>query len=389
MKTSVRTGLAGLLLLLTAAPAASAVDVSVRVEGDNATLVQQIVVTPSSSVKVDKTASGGTTCDGAKGGGALELATGGDWGGKAFSFGGPPSQAVEFIKGEAHPFSDPSQFWAFSVNNASSPVGVCDYEPQQGDELLFYAACGTAKSGCFDADPLDAVAPATAAPGATFAVRVDEYTSPFGKVPTKAPSAGATVTGGGATATTGADGRATVSLATRGPNVLTVSKGSRVRDEVSVCVTDGTDGFCGYAVPGAPTVPGGGGGGAGGPAADTRAPVSKIRGIRDGRRFKRRKGPRTLKATVADAGGIADVKLALTRSHRGRCFAFSGSKGRFVRIRCGRHPRFSVGDRSAVSFLLPARLKTGRYVLDVVATDRAGNRETLARGSNRVVFRVR
>ncbi|MGI8622972.1 MAG: DUF4430 domain-containing protein [Solirubrobacteraceae bacterium] len=355
-----------------AAPA-SAVDVSVRVEGDTATLVPQTTVTPSSAVKVDKTASGGTTCDGAKGGGALELATGGDWGGKAFAFGGPPSQAIELIKGESHPFSDPSQFWSFSVNNASSPVGVCDYVPQQGDELLFYAACASATTGCFSGEPLDVTGPATATPGASVKVRVDELTSPSdGGAPSRAASAGATVTGGGATATTGADGVATVTLTGRGPAVLTATKGGRVRDEATICVTETGPEACAGVVPG-----------------DPAAPVSMIRDIAEQQRFAHGRGPRRIRGVVTDASALSSVALSLTRSHRGRCTAFDGARGRFRRARCRRHPRFSIGTAKTFSRLLPRRLGPGRYVADVVSTDGAANREGLFRGRNRIVFYVR
>jgi hypothetical protein len=45
--------------------------------------------------------------------------------------------------------------------------------------------------------------------------------------------------------------------------------------------------------------------------------------------------------------------------------------------------------QASVSYLLPHRLRRGRYVLDVIAVDGAGNREPLARGTSRVVFFVR
>ena len=50
---------------------------------------------------------------------------------------------------------------------------------------------------------------------------------------------------------------------------------------------------------------------------------------------------------------------------------------------------FAIGDRPDWSYLLPARLGQGRYVLDVIAIDKAGNRDRLARGRSRVVFFVR
>ena len=54
-----------------------------------------------------------------------------------------------------------------------------------------------------------------------------------------------------------------------------------------------------------------------------------------------------------------------------------------------RRAYFRIGDRQDWSYLLPRRLGPGRYVLDAVAIDKAGNREALARGRNRVVFFVR
>jgi len=398
MNKILRTGGAGLLLALTLAAPAAATDVTVRVEGIAKTLVPEVRVTPSAAVTVDKTATGGTTCDGAKGGGALELATGGDWGGPAFDFGSGPSQSVETIKGETYDFNS-GAFWNLMVNNSSSPVGICDYVPAQGDEVLLYPACaGAPAANCFSGDPLDVTAPATAAPGAAVTVKVDQYTSPFGATPTKAPAAGATVTASdaaGTSATTGADGTAAVTLTQRGPVTRTATKGARPRDEVTVCVTDGADGFCGTAKPGEPAPPppppcvtAGDDGLCG--TKDTRAPLASIAGIREKQAFRRAKAPRELKGTVAaDPSGLATVKLGLSRSFKGRCQVLSGKRDAFRKAKCGAHPVFVIGDRPDWSYLLPARLKRGRYVLDVVAVDKAGNRDALARGRNRIVFTVK
>jgi hypothetical protein len=59
--------------------------------------------------------------------------------------------------------------------------------------------------------------------------------------------------------------------------------------------------------------------------------------------------------------------------------------------RCGakRGKWFSAGDREQWSYLLPARLGPGRYVLDLQASDKAGNVDTLLqRTRTRVVFTV-
>ena len=61
----------------------------------------------------------------------------------------------------------------------------------------------------------------------------------------------------------------------------------------------------------------------------------------------------------------------------------------FRRTRCGTEKYFAIGDRADWSYLLPQRLGKGRYVLDAVAIDGAGNRTPLARGTTRVVFTVR
>src|SRR4051812_4812657 len=97
LMTNVLRGLAAVLLALALGGSpAEAANVTVRVEGAQQTLVPQTTVSPSLSVVVDKTAQGGTTCDGASGGGALELATIRDWGGRADSQG----QRVERIFNE-------------------------------------------------------------------------------------------------------------------------------------------------------------------------------------------------------------------------------------------------------------------------------------------------
>jgi hypothetical protein len=62
---------------------------------------------------------------------------------------------------------------------------------------------------------------------------------------------------------------------------------------------------------------------------------------------------------------------------------------RFRRTRCGTGAYFAIGDRADWSYLLPERLTRGRYVLDAIAIDGAGNRTPLARGATRVVFTVR
>ena len=83
------------------------------------------------------------------------------------------------------------------------------------------------------------------------------------------------------------------------------------------------------------------------------------------------------------------VKLRLTKRLGKKCWYFSGRMERFRGTKCGRGPYFTIGDRADWSYLLPSRLGKGRYVLDAIAIDGAGNRTPLARGTTRVVFTVR
>ena len=85
---------------------------------------------------------------------------------------------------------------------------------------------------------------------------------------------------------------------------------------------------------------------------------------------------------------MTSVRIALRRRHGRRCFAYSGVRERFARARCGAAPFFGVATSRSFSYLLPAPLPPGRYVLDVEASDAAGNQTTLARGSSRIVFYV-
>jgi hypothetical protein len=361
MQRNHRAGLlAGLLIALVAVPVANA-DVRVRAEGPDGTLVNTTV--PRVSAPVTKK---GVTCDSDTAAAALnEAVSEANWDADASG----SSLFVTRIYTVSLGFGTGNdRFWGFDHNHVFSDVGICEYKPKNGDELLFFAACGDPSStGCFDfAATLGITAPATVTAGAPFTVTVQTYDDKG--VP--APAAGATVTGGDQPVTTGADGTAQVTISTPASVTLTATKGQQVRDEVAVTAEAAPV----YEVP-----PG-----------DTTAPVSTIRRIKDGQVFRHRKrAPRTLRARARDAGGLASVELGITRRVGRRCTAYDDTLGRFKRVRCGTHPRFDIGTAGRVSLLLPKRLGRGRYTFDVRATDRAGNVERRVRGRNRVVFRVR
>ena len=238
---------------------------------------------------------------------------------------------------------------------------------------------------------------ATAAPGRPVTVRVTD-------AGTGAGVAGASV----GDATTGPDGSAAVTFAQRGPVSLKATKPGTIRSNAAAtCVTDGADGFCGTAPGGTPPTPT-----TTAPSTQTtplpdrEAPKTLVQFIRTGRVYARGRAPRVLRGTAGiarrsdfrttgllpDPSGIAAVELRLTRTDRGRCSRYDGRRERFVRVRrCGaRGAFFRVAEQADWEYQLAERLPRGRYVLDVRATDRAGNRDDQRRrGENRVVFFVR
>jgi hypothetical protein len=105
--------------------------------------------------------------------------------------------------------------------------------------------------------------------------------------------------------------------------------------------------------------------------------------------YSRKDAPRVLAGTVQAHTTVAAVSLKLRREYKGRCYAYDGTREVFGRAGCGVGSYFKVSTEPSFSYLLPSALAPGRYVLDIEATDAAGNRTALARGTSRTVFYVR
>jgi hypothetical protein len=385
---------AGLAVLATAAPAAAAgpASVTLRVEGAQRTIYEGVVRTDARTITMPAgpdfggaTYPGGShVCNGLNGGNAggypgpgatpttalhdAATVAGFGWYGPYTSF---DDFFVATIAGEG---SLDGPYWEARTNFVSNQRGGCQIQVTDGDQVL-YALDGYGKPA------LELTGPATARPGEPFAVTVTDAAS-GDRV------AGASV-GGQAT---GADGRVSVRFDRPGPQRLKAEKPGTVRSNgLDVCLTSGADGACGTAVPlppPAPCVTDGDDGRCGSP--DREPPVGRIAGLTEQQRIARRRAPRELRGFVdADPSGLRAVKLQLTRQVGRRCWLFSGRRERFLRRRCGKRYAFKIGEEASWSYLLPKRLGRGRYVLDVIATDRAGNRDTLARGRSRIVFHVR
>jgi hypothetical protein len=363
MKKFVPGALAGFVVAAAlAAPAYAGPTVTVRVEGDTATLLERTQVTLPDT--------GNDLCGGKAGtvAQALDIATAGNWDRQPFA---------STILGETPDFADNGAYWALwngaSGNYAfSSTEGVCDRVMSPGDEALLLV----------DHSPPPAYAPSMfplAVRGLPVAVQagvpVTVTVVRFALDGAASPVAGATVAGGGATATTDATGRATLRFPTPGAAVVKASAPGLVvsgAERVTVSAT--------------PVAPGAAGNGTGGTVVagkDVTAPTATLAGLK--RTYARGSGPRELRGTVsADPSGIKSVRLAVTRRAHGRCWTFAGGRERFVRHRCGGWKSFRIGDRVDWSYLLPRRLGPGRYTIRVIAIDKAGND-----GATRARIRVR
>jgi len=268
----------------------------------------------------------------------------------------------DFLISRIGPDASGAAFWAVFVNARLIDVGGCQFANAAGDAVL-WAFDGFGKT------PLALSGPTTATAGTPVTVTVRN-------AQTGAPVAGATVAG----STTDAAGNARVTFAQAGAQRVKAEGPGAIRSNaLAVSV-----GAAGQPQPQAQQVAGA--------AVDRTAPRARIFSPRNGHTYRRaRFSPRTIRLRAGDSGsGIRSVKLRLTRRVGDRCFSYSGRRERFIGAKCGGGFFFTISDRGAVDYLLPEKLPRGHYVLDVVAIDRASNRDDVReRGRNRSVFDVR
>ena len=283
--------------------------------------------------------------------------------------------SIDTIAGET---PDQSQAFWYQVRNWNGlDVGGCQQQVQSGDNLVI-AVSRFGGPPDYKSWPLLELSgvPATAATGQSFTAHVDEH-----------DGYGTTVAGSGASvggATTGADGNAVVSFGSPGNYTLKATRANSIRSNAqTVCVYTPGSGGCGTqkTTTGTETTPT--------PTIQTPAPALKdttpptvdVTSLVAGKVYRR--GPRLLSGDAADAGGIYQVFLRLRlsggsgdgKAAGSRCRWFSGKRGVFTHrtVPCSRARYFRIGDETHWSYLLPARLRGGSYVLDVKVLDRSYN----------------
>ncbi len=364
-----------------AAAAFAGPTVTVRVEGEHSTLLPATTVTLGAPDPLNKCPANSVAA-------AINLATGGNWDHKSFT---------ETILGETHSFAH-SDTWAEWVNYKWGG-GICNDILHEGDEVLMVADLEPPPTFAATVLPLVvSEAPSVAQAGSPFSVKVSIAHLPAGEVPpgsgTLEPAEGVTVSVGTVHVTTGAGGVASITPAGAGSETLQATKaGDAPSRTLAICVHNGNDGNCGTTAPSgtqptatpiatkAPT-----------PSAPYRgrfALVPHLSGIGDGAVYRRGHAPRLIAGSIASHSAVRSVTLTLRRTYRRHCWAYDGVRQRLVRGACGRDVPLVVGHSDTFSYLLPFALPPGRYVLDVSASDAAGNVVALARGTSRTVFVVR
>lgn len=366
--------------------------VNVRVEGSSQTPYEGPVTTDAKLIN-DGTAD--RKCDGTNGGqnptpgptatGALDDAS------KAGGFGWVGSWNPDYedffvtkIAADDTP-SDFSKSWALLINWRYAPEGGCHMQVQTGDDVLW--AFTDYKSPLLQLTG----APAKAATGESFQVTVQQNDGNG----TRAAAPGASVAG----QTTDPSGKATVSFADPGVYRFKATRTGAIRSNAaSVCVYAPGSGDCGTekapsdnggqtppeTQPPAPEQP------AAPAVKDTTPPVIRLDRPEDGKTYGI--GPRELSGSVDETGGIQQVFLRIRATDGGnltaasRCRWFSGKRSVFTHrtVPCGKARFFRIGNAAKFSYLLPARLRKGRYTVDVKVLDRAYNA-----GRTTVSFRVR
>jgi hypothetical protein len=380
--------------LAPSAEAGTPATVTVRVlgPGPNYETLTPLTVVTTTSAPVTRD---GGSCSGTSAAGALELGTHGDWEGtwnSEFS-----DYEVVSVDGHSYPFGAGLPSWSFWLNNKEATTGICEAELEPGEQVLFFPTCYGEEGKRPECEPgvLGIEAPATAEVGKPVTVTVNRYNAKG----ERSPAAGVTVSGGGTSAEANSEGHATLTFSGDGADTLRATgaiggKTPSVPGEASICVHDGNDGTCG--TPGTSNIPpfqgpaSSVGPTSGAPYTGPYALVAALTGIPDGHAYPRGEGPRVLSGTVSTHASVTSISLRLRRTHRGRCWAYNGSSERLRRVPCSKGSFFQISSGGDFfSYLLPSRLPPGRYVLDAEATDSAGNRTTLDRGSSRIVFYVK
>jgi hypothetical protein len=379
------------LAVVGVAPALAGPTVTVRIEGESATLLPLTSVTLSAPEPV-------SGCPANSANAAINLAVEsvkGSW--DHGDEEGSKGDFTETILGETHIFEQNETTWDVWIDDKWGG-GICEDLLSEGDEVLMVADYDPKPYAPTRLPLIVSGAPTTVQARTQFTVQVDKIHTRADTYPevgegTPEPEAGVTVSGGGASGITGSNGIATLTLTSTGSVTLLATKSGDVPSaSFTVCVHNGNDGNCGTPATGSGTSTGSGTTpGIITPSVST-AITAHISSLLDSHVYARGKAPRILAGTVTTAAALEEVELRLTRrGPKGRCSYFDGVTGRFHAMRCGaaNGKYFKASNQKLFSYLLPETLAPGRYVLDAKGIGAGGHVSSLERGTSRIVFYVK
>lgn len=331
---------------------ALAVNVNLRVEGDDRTIFEGRVDTDGGSVN-------GRPCNGTNNrknrdpGPTITSALDDAAKDGGFSWDGKWNEDFEdfFIQRigpDSNDFDD-ERYWGYLLNWKDPGVGGCQKQVDEGDEVLF-------AYDLFGNTPLKLTAPGSVEAGKDFQVRVVDGSDGDG-------IGGAEVNG----QKTNGDGHATLRFDSPQKVTLKAHRDDSIRsNSQTVCVHPPGSSTC-------DDVPGTAGTLAGpltGPlVARITFPVFAVR-------YPAASAPRLLRGDVVSGGPpVTSLRIRLRRSAAGRCSHYSLVARRFRPTACiVPHFLYSIPPRPQWSYLLPTRLLPGTYALEAEALDAAGRR---------------
>ncbi len=361
MRTSLRAALvAACAAGLAAAPAATALDTVIRVEGGAANLIPEsaIPIEGSGTATVFDTAFTPVNVSRASAFWQLYRATSSTGLGLGFEF--FPAFSAVLVQRIGPDANSGAVGWQYRVGHVAPPVGA-DQRPLAQDEsvLWYYGASDGARE-------LD-VAPSSdrVAAGAGFGVAVTSYAADG----TAQPGAGATVTYGGATAVADAAGRASFVAQAAGTRAVSATRAGDIRSAArQVCSFAGDPAVCNLPAAAAPA--------AGGLGGDTVAPGSRITHPRIGGRSPRVLAVRGVAGP--DRSDVARVEVAVARRVGTQC-RFRARSGGLTAPRACSRPLYLTARSSGGNWTLALGkgLAPGLWRAWSRAVNGAGNRESV------------
>jgi hypothetical protein len=428
---------AAILVLLAVPAGAFGQSANVRIESKSGPLVTSAPFALSTAPVAPAGALPGQTCPGNSVVGAINAATGGNWGG---TWSDTDGWSVERIKSTTALVSE-GRKWLVLVQGVLVNDPPCHVVLDDGASVTLMPACLTATTGCFAGGLLDLVAPDTAGPGSPIVVQVWETTFSLDSEghgsSQRGPGGDATVSGPEGSARTNSTfnlGKATLFISVKGPATIFASKGADAPDRSPICITDGADGFCGTTAPAqqpfdplAFCTTTGSDGYCGSP--DMVAPIGRISQPVENHVFPKTGRPKTMKGTVdfdpsqtdhVDLKLMRQTTIKVKRYRKRKVWVTKKIHGKKVRRRVTKRRAYYVKQKACLgwdvatstwkrlrtcdaataksfpadgtdewSYQFLTALPAGRYTLDALAVDGAGNQDKIPEaGRNRIQFTV-